>query len=81
MQFIPCFYNTVSVIAVHNKNETLSVLEIMPPQGTNLYDKKKTSELSHCWVKGLASEVLIWILKKYDSPVHKLHNFQIATKH
>lgn len=36
MQFIPCLNNTVSVIAVHNKYETLCVLEVVPPQWTDL---------------------------------------------
>jgi hypothetical protein len=29
--------NTLSVIAVNNKNEALGVLEIVPPQGPDLY--------------------------------------------
>ena len=36
VQFISSLNNTVSVIAVHHKDETLSVLEVVPPQGTDL---------------------------------------------
>ena len=36
VQFISSLNNTVSVIAVHHKDETLSVLEVVPPQWTNL---------------------------------------------
>lgn len=36
MQFIPCLNNSVSIIAVHDKYETLCVLEVVPPQGTDL---------------------------------------------
>jgi hypothetical protein len=39
VKFITCFNNTVTIIAVHDKNKTLGVLEIMPPQGTNLTNK------------------------------------------
>jgi hypothetical protein len=41
--------NTLSVIAVHNKNEALGVLEIVPPQGPDLYWKahKGTSDYKH----------------------------------
>lgn len=43
MQFISRLNNSVSVIAVHHKNKTLSVLEVVPPQGTDLYKTKTYS--------------------------------------
>jgi hypothetical protein len=36
VELIPGFDNTVPIIAVHNKDETLGVLEIMPPQRPDL---------------------------------------------
>jgi hypothetical protein len=36
MQLISGLNNSVPVIAVYNKYKTLSVLEVVPPQGTNL---------------------------------------------
>ena len=36
MQFIPSLNHPISIIAVHNENETLCVLEVVPPQGTDL---------------------------------------------
>lgn len=41
MQFIPGLNNTISIIAVHNENETLCVLEVVPPQGTDLKMERK----------------------------------------
>lgn len=41
VQLIPCLNNTVPVIAIHHENETLSVLEIVPPQRTDLYLKER----------------------------------------
>ena len=40
MQLIPGLNNSISVIAINNKYETLCVLEVMPPQGTNLLDNE-----------------------------------------
>lgn len=37
MKFIPCLCYTVSVIAVNNKNKALSVLEVVPPQRSDLF--------------------------------------------
>lgn len=39
MQFIPGLNNSISIIAVNNKYETLCVLEVVPPQGTDLLTK------------------------------------------
>jgi hypothetical protein len=36
MELISGLNNTLSVVAVHNKNEALGVLEVVPPQGTDL---------------------------------------------
>ena len=36
MQLIPGLNNTISIIAVHNKDKTLGVLEIVPPQRSDL---------------------------------------------
>jgi len=35
--FISGLNNTLSIITVHNKNETLGVLEVVPPQGPDLF--------------------------------------------
>lgn len=44
MQLIPCLNNSIPIIAIHNKNKTLGVLEVVPPQGTNL--QRETTFLS-----------------------------------
>lgn len=36
LQLFPSLDNTVPVVAVHNENDTLSVLEVMSPEGTDL---------------------------------------------
>lgn len=36
LQLFPGFDDTVTVIAVNNENDTLSVLEVMSPEGTDL---------------------------------------------
>lgn len=36
VQLIPCLANAVAVIAVHNEDQALGVLEVVPPQGANL---------------------------------------------
>jgi len=36
MELISGLNNTLSVVAVHNKNEALGVLEVVPPQGSDL---------------------------------------------
>ena len=36
LQLFPGLDNTVTVIAVDNENDTLSVLEVMSPEGTDL---------------------------------------------
>jgi hypothetical protein len=36
VELISGFNNTVTVIAVHNKDKTLCVLEVMPPEGSDL---------------------------------------------
>ena len=36
VELISGFNNTVTVIAVHNKDKTLGVLEVMPPERTDL---------------------------------------------
>ena len=43
MQLISGLNNSVPIIAVYNKNKTLGVLEVVPPQGTNLQSKYKYS--------------------------------------
>ena len=42
MQLIACLTNTVAVVAVNHENETLSVLEVMPPQRADLQDKPRS---------------------------------------
>jgi hypothetical protein len=37
VELIPGFNNTVPIVAVHNKDETLCVLEVMPPQRPDLF--------------------------------------------
>jgi len=37
VELIPGFNNTVPIVAVHNKDETLRVLEVMPPQWPDLF--------------------------------------------
>jgi hypothetical protein len=41
VQLIPSFNHTVTIIAINHKDEPLSVLEIMPPQWSDLYKKEK----------------------------------------
>jgi len=36
MELISGLNNTLSVVAVHNKNEALGVLEVVPPQRSDL---------------------------------------------
>jgi len=36
VKLISGFHNTVTIIAVHHKDKSLSVLEVVPPQWTNL---------------------------------------------
>ena len=36
MQFIACLTNAVAIVAVHHEDETLSVLEVVPPQRPDL---------------------------------------------
>eukprot|EP00983_Pelagomonas_calceolata_P101558 1158707-Pelagomonas_calceolata.AAC.3 len=36
-QLVPGLSNTVSIIAVHHEDEALGVLEVVSPQGTNLW--------------------------------------------
>jgi hypothetical protein len=37
VELISGFNNTVTVIAVHNKDKTLGVLEVMPPKRSDLF--------------------------------------------
>jgi len=37
VELIPGFNNTVPIVAVHNEDETLCVLEVMPPQWPDLF--------------------------------------------
>lgn len=37
VQLIPCLNNSIPVIAINHKNKTLRVLEVVPPQWTDLY--------------------------------------------
>ena len=43
VKFISSLNNSVSVVAVHDKDQTLRVLEVVPPQGTDLRTKSKSS--------------------------------------
>ena len=36
MQLIPGFADTIAIVAVHHEDETLRVLEVVPPEGTDL---------------------------------------------
>ena len=45
VQLISGLNNSVPVIAVNNKNETLCILEVVPPQGTNLQKKTMSTQL------------------------------------
>jgi hypothetical protein len=40
VQLISGFNNTVTVIAVHNEDKTLCVLEVMPPERSDLFSGK-----------------------------------------
>jgi hypothetical protein len=37
VELIPGFNNTIPIIDVHNKDETMCVLEVMPPQRLDLF--------------------------------------------
>lgn len=41
VQLIACLTNTVAVVAVNHENETLSVLEVMPPQRADLQGRPR----------------------------------------
>jgi hypothetical protein len=36
VELIPCLNNTISVVAINNKDKTLCVLEVVPPQWSDL---------------------------------------------
>jgi hypothetical protein len=36
LQFLTSLNNTIAIVAVDDENDTLGVLEVMPPQGTDL---------------------------------------------
>ena len=36
VKLVSSFHNTVTVVAVHHEDQPLGVLEVMPPQWTNL---------------------------------------------
>lgn len=36
LQLLPSFNDTVTIVAVNNKDDALGVLEVMPPQRSNL---------------------------------------------
>jgi len=40
VELISGFNNTVTIVAVHNKDKTLCVLEVMPPEGSDLFTGK-----------------------------------------
>ncbi len=40
MQLVPRLSNTVTVVAVHHEDEALRVLEVVPPEGANLRQRK-----------------------------------------
>jgi hypothetical protein len=44
VQLIPSFNHTVTIIAINHKDEPLSVLEIMPPQWSDLCKLEKQFE-------------------------------------
>ncbi len=33
--------DTIAIIAIHDEDQTLGVLEVMPPERTNLHDKEE----------------------------------------
>lgn len=37
VELIPGFNNTIPIVAIHNEDETLCVLEVMPPQRHDLF--------------------------------------------
>jgi hypothetical protein len=37
--------NTLSVVAVHHKNKALGVLEVVPPQGPDLYGESTQKDI------------------------------------
>jgi len=41
VKLVPGFNNTVTIIAVHNKDKSLCVLEVMSPQWTDLDEQKR----------------------------------------
>ena len=36
LQLLPSLDNTITIIAVHDEDDTLSILKVMPPQGSDL---------------------------------------------
>jgi hypothetical protein len=46
MKLISCLHNTISIIAIHYKDETLSVLEVVSPQWPDLWQAKRLSNLA-----------------------------------
>ena len=44
VQFIAGFTDTIAIITIHDKDQTLSVLEVMSPKRTNLEKARKRKE-------------------------------------
>jgi hypothetical protein len=42
LQLVPCLADTITIIAVHHEDQTLCVLEVVPPQGADLQRDSKT---------------------------------------
>ena len=41
VKLVPGFNNTVAIVAVHNKDKSLRVLEVVPPQWTDLDEQER----------------------------------------
>lgn len=58
VEFIPRLANTIAIIAVHNKDETLCVLEVVSPQRSDL-----STERSGCQTRASIASVTSTRLK------------------
>ena len=64
MELISGLNNTLSVVAVHNKNEALGVLEVVPPQGSDLlkWNKESIRPQVHAKLKVyITSQFHVWL--------------------
>lgn len=53
MQLIPSLNNTIPIITVNHKDQPLGVLEVVPPQWSNLDDEDNSTDSQRCKLETL----------------------------